>query len=51
MALTPTVFVSTVVKDQVGKPVQGAVVEAKLTTVDRWQGYVVPKSYKGFTGG
>ena len=50
MALTPTVFVSTVVKDQVGKPVQGAVVEAKLTTVDRWQGYVVPKSYKGFTG-
>ena len=50
MALIPTVFVSTVVKDQVGKPVQGAVVEAKLTTVDRWQGYVVPKSYKGLTG-
>lgn len=50
MALIPTVFVSTVVKDQVGMPVQGAVVEAKLTTVDRWQGYVVPKSYKGFTG-
>lgn len=50
MALIPTVFVSTVVKDQVGNPVQGAVVEAKLTTVDRWQGYVVPKSYKGFTG-
>ena len=50
MALIPTVFVSTVVKDQVGEPVRGAVVEAKLTTVDRWQGYIVPKSYKGFTG-
>ena len=50
MALIPTVFVSIVVKDQVGEPVRGAVVEAKLTTVDRWQGYIVPKSYKGFTG-
>ena len=49
MALIPTVFVTTVITDQVGAPVQGAVVEAKLTTVDRWQGYVVPKSYKGLT--
>lgn len=49
MALIPTVFVTTVITDQVGAPVQGAVVEAKLTTIDRWQGYVVPKSYKGLT--
>ena len=45
----PTVPVTVRLFDQDGNPVAGATVTAKLTTTERYGGYVVPKEYRGET--
>lgn len=45
----PTVPVTVRVHDQDGDPISGAIVTAKLATVERYSGYVVPKEYSGTT--
>lgn len=45
----PTVPVTVRLFDQDGNPVAGATVTAKLTTTERYGGYVVPREYKGTT--
>ncbi len=45
----PAVPVTVRLYDQDGNPVSGASVTAKLTTTERYGGYVVPKEYRGET--
>ena len=45
----PTVNVTVRFADQNGVPVPGATVVAKLTTIERFNGYVVPKEVRGET--
>ena len=45
----PLVNVTVRLVDQDGDPVIGAKVSAKLTTVERYQGYVIPQEYLGQT--
>ena len=46
----PTVQVTIKLNDQSGAPVPGARVIARLTSTERYQGYVVPKEYTGEAG-
>lgn len=45
----PLVNVTVRLVDQDGDPVIGAKVSAKLTTVEKYQGYVIPEEYLGIT--
>lgn len=49
MSNLPTVNVTARVYDQNGRPVQRAVVGMRLTTVERYGGYVVPREARAET--
>lgn len=49
MSNIPTVNVTARVYDQSGKPVKGAVVTMRLTTTERYGGYLVPKEMRAET--
>lgn len=47
--MIPTVNVTVIVHDQDGNPLPDTLVMAKLTTVDRYSGFVVPDLHQGIT--
>jgi hypothetical protein len=49
MADIPTVSVTARVRDQAGEPVSGAKVLAKLQTIERYNGYIVPRQSEADT--
>lgn len=49
MSNLPTVNVTARVYDQSGKPVHKAVVTMRLTTVERYSGYIVPREVRAET--
>ena len=49
MSTLPTVNVTARVYDQNGKAVHGAVITMRLTTVERYSGYIVPREARAET--
>ena len=49
MSNLPTVSVTARVYDQSGKPIHKAVVTMRLTTVERYSGYIVPREVRAET--
>ena len=51
MSIIPTVNVTARFSDPEGRPLRGAVVSMRLTTTERYQGYVVPAEVRAVTDG
>lgn len=47
MSTIPTVAVSIILHEQDGSPIEGAEIEAKLETLEKYQGFVVPDLVEG----
>ena len=50
MSNIPTVHVTAKFADPEGRPLRGAIVSMRLTTTERYQGYIVPAEVHGVTG-